>query len=841
MKSALLERLRAVLLGRLDREPEQALVRVVLGLVLGTYLLPGGLSAAAWAELKAHHYVYLGFNAAALALLFWTAVAVAASPLRRVLGLVLDAAAVTFCMWYLDEDGAALFLVYLWITFGNGVRYGPRYLMMALAASLAGFALVLATTPFWQRHLVFGIELACALIVLSLYVLGLVRRLFDALAQSQAANEAKRRFISVVSHEMRTPLNAIIGIADLMRETSLSREQADMLQTMRSASRAMLSLVEDVLDFSKIEAGKLVLEHADFDLHALVNSTCRFVATQAAAKGVEFIVSIMPEVPPSVRGDAHHLRQVLLNLVGNAVKFTDKGSITVHVSVQGETSTHVRLKFSVRDTGIGIAPEAQARIFDSFTQADQSTTRRFGGTGLGTTIAKHLVELMGGTIGLESAVGLGSTFWFELELAKQPEREGAGAGELAGARILLVGFPESEQRTLADALTRWAAAPVAVPTVDEGVQRLVADIGRARPYHSAIVYAGADARESARRFRSTAPEPVPPLVLAVPPQGETRRFEALAWGYRAVFQLPVDKRQLFHALHSLVASEEPADGVVRLHEYARRGTGRSLRVLAADDNETNRQVLGRILERAGHTVTLVANGDQALQALELGDYDLVLLDRNMPGRDGLQTLQAIRLLGRGRRRLPVAILSADVTLETRRECEAAGADGFFAKPIEASRLLDEVQRLCARGRTEPAQFPGVAPLRAAEAPPPEGPLPVIDQEMLRNLAELGSSPAFLEKLVAVFASDNAALLERIERALAARDLAEFRSHVHAMKGSAASMGAVRLARLCANLGALGDAEIRLRAGGLVSQLREEQAAARDELERRLRERNRTAG
>ena len=180
---------------------------------------------------------------------------------------------------------------------------------------------------------------------------------------------------------MRTPLNAIIGMSDLLRDTQLNREQADMLQTMRGSSRVMLGLVEDVLDFSKIEAGKLIIEHTDFDLHALVNSTCRIIAAQAAAKGVEFVVSIMPEVPPAVRGDPHHLRQVLINLAGNAVKFTERGSVTVHVSVQEETARNVALKFSVRDTGIGIPPEAQARIFDSFSQADQTTTRRFGGTG----------------------------------------------------------------------------------------------------------------------------------------------------------------------------------------------------------------------------------------------------------------------------------------------------------------------------------------------------------------------------------------------------------------------------------------------------------------------------
>jgi two-component system sensor histidine kinase RpfC len=251
----------------------------------------------------------------------------------------------------------------------------------------------------------------------------------------------------------------------------------------------MLGLVEDVLDFSKIEAGKLQLEKTDFDLHALVNSTCRIVGAQAAAKGIEFVVSIMPEVPPAVRGDPHYLRQILINLAGNAVKFTERGSVSVHVSVLSETEARARLKFSIRDTGLGIAREAQAMIFESFTQADQSTTRRFGGTGLGTTIAKQLAELMGGRIGLESAVGLGSTFWVELELDKQAERATGGVGELADARILLVGFPPEQRQPLEQALAGWGAVPIAAATVEDAVARLVAEISLAKPYHSALLYA----------------------------------------------------------------------------------------------------------------------------------------------------------------------------------------------------------------------------------------------------------------------------------------------------------------------------------------------------------------
>jgi two-component system sensor histidine kinase RpfC len=599
----------------------------------------------------------------------------------------------------------------------------------------------------------------------------------------------------------------------------------------------MLGLVEDVLDFSKIEAGKVTIEKGDFDLHALVNSTSRIVAAQASAKGVEFVISIMPEVPPAVRGDPHYLRQILINLAGNAVKFTERGSVTVHVSAQAESEARVQLKFSVRDTGIGIAPEAQARIFDSFTQADQSTTRRFGGTGLGTTIAKQLVSLMGGRIGLESAVGLGSTFWFELTLDKQPERVSTGSGELAQARMLLVGFPQSEREPLELALTGWGASPIAVATVEEGVSRLVAEISLAKPYHSVLIYSAVNDLKLAQRFRRAAPDPAPPSVLAVPRDAAVQRFEALSAGFGAVLELPFDKRQLFNVLHSVSAGEELREGVVRLQDYARRGgAGRKLRILAADDNPTNREVLGKILERGGHVATIVEDGEQALDAVERQAFDVVLLDRNMPGMGGMEALKAMRLITLAGGRLPIAMLSADVTPEARREALEAGFDAFLPKPIEAARLLDEVQALAAIRPEEQRRGEG----SSGRAALPAG-VAVINGETLGHLEGLSSSKTFVEKLVGVFLADSAALESRIEQAINARNLQEFRSLLHAMKGSSASMGTDRLTALCASLGRMSDAELRLQGPGVLASLRDELAAVRGELERYLKDRQRSAG
>ncbi|MGQ0653188.1 MAG: ATP-binding protein [Betaproteobacteria bacterium] len=829
--------LRARLAARPDTEHEQAIVRVLLAAVFFFYLLPEAYDAAGgvfnpWHPYFAAMVAELAFSFAVLAHILWRP---GASPLRRLIGASGDVGATTYFMALSGVNGLPLFVLYIWVTLANGFRFGANYLLYCLGASIAGFSVVLMTSDFWHDHLGVWAGLLVGMTALAMYVRSLVKRMFDAIARAEAANQAKRRFISVVSHEMRTPLNAIIGMADLLRDTQLSREQADMLQTLRASSRVMLGLVEDVLDFSKIEAGKLVLDKTDFDLHALVNSTCRIVSAQAAAKNVDLVVSIMPQVPPAVRGDPHHLRQVLINLAGNAVKFTERGTVTVHVAVQAETAASVHLKLSIRDTGIGIPPEAQERIFESFAQADESTSRRFGGTGLGTTIAKQLVGLMGGRIGMESAVGLGSTFWFEVTLDKQPERVANVGGELAGARVLLVGFPAAQREPLEAALASWGAKPVSEDTLEGGTARLVAEISVAQAFHSALLYSAAHDLKLARRFARAVPQPAPPAILAVPRESAVPRFEALSAGYAAILELPVDKRQLFNVLHSVAADDDAGEGVVRLQDYAHRVAGRKLRVLVADDNPTNREVIGRILQRGGHAAQLVENGEQALDAYEREAFDILILDRNMPGMGGLETLQALRVLSPNRR-APVIVLSADATAEAKRESFRAGADAFLSKPIEALRLLDEIQTLTSRAEPPRAEPAAIVPAKPAPAR-----ALVVNAETLGHLEELGSTAGFVERLVGVFLADNQSILERIDRAFAARNFHDVRSLLHAMKGSSASMGTDRLTEVCGRLGKLSDAELRLQAPALLRSLGDELAAARGELERYVKERRASAG
>ncbi|MFM9972295.1 MAG: ATP-binding protein, partial [Burkholderiales bacterium] len=750
----------------------------------------------------------------------------------------------TYFLVAADFHAMPLFLVYFWITLGNGFRYGAPYLLASLAFSMIGFSLVLSISPFWQSRLTVGLGLLFGLAVLSLYSLTLVRRMWAAVTKAEAANEAKRRFVSVVSHEMRTPLNAIVNVGGLLRDTSLSREQIDMLQTLTGSSQVLLGLVEDVLDFSKIEAGKLNIEDTDFDLHVLVNSTAKILDQQARDKGLDLVLSIMPQVTPGLRGDPHHLRQVLINLIGNAIKFTEKGSVTVHVSLIAEDAASATMKFSVRDTGIGITAAAQKRIFDSFAQADESTTRRFGGTGLGTTIAKQLVELMGGCMGVESAVGLGSTFWFEISLAKQSQAPGQTLGDLAQARVLLVGFPETESTALSDMLSAWGAKVFFESGVDHAAQRVLREISTSPAPRSLILFARSirEASDMLTQFRDAAQLPELPAVIAIPKIAGAPHVETLAGGHNAVLEYPFDKRLLFNSLHAETVSI--ADGgrrdVVLLSDYLKRREGlRAYRILVADDNAANRAVLQKILERAGHQVELKENGEQVLDALELAHFDVVLLDRNMPKMGGLEALKAIRFLYPGAMRIPVMIISADVTPEIKQEAAAAGADEFLSKPIEATRLLDAIAEICVGVQNSPVSHIEAPPRRSrvsiANAPA------ILNLDTIAMLEELGSDGEFMGKLIDAFIKDSLHILSRLERNSETMSTSEFRTLLHALKGSVASVGADRLTKYCNRIGGMSDQEVKSQMSELSRGLGEEFDAVQLALTEYLRRLNQNAG
>ncbi|MGB7541987.1 MAG: ATP-binding protein [Burkholderiales bacterium] len=811
--------IRTRLSARPDSEPEQAIVRLLVGAVLFLYLLPRafiGYEVNGQADLL-FLVAMVCYLLLASAMFGWIYLLPASSPARRACAAILDIGMVTFVMYNTGEYGAPMYCVYLLVTFGHGFRYGKPYLYNALAFSVAGFALVLATNDYWILNRTLGIGLMVGMILMSIHVGKLVTRLFDALRREEAANQAKRRFLSTMSHEMRTPLSAIIGMNDLMRDTALNPEQAEMARAMHEASQSMLKLVENVLDISKIEAGKLNIEETDFDLHGLINSITGVLTHQAEIRGLYLHAHVMPEVPHALRGDPYHLRQVLYNLIGNGIKFTESGGVTLTVTSLGEGDHMVRLRFGIRDTGIGIAAEAQERIFESFTQADNSTTRRYGGTGLGTTISKQLVEMMGGQIGLQSAPGKGSTFWFELPMKKQAADQVLDATfRLNDIRVMLLGFDETEQRLLDHDLATWGAQTGRAAGVEAATARLAEAQSLGRPYH--LVLAHEDPETDPARIlaslRNSRTLKAPPTILCTRGVSVARSAEVLANGYAAVLEMPFQKRLLFNAIHAVAATQGAQEGVISLSDYyaTRDANRRRYQILVAEDNPTNQRVILGVLERAGHRVHMVANGEEALDVLENERFDVIIMDMNMPEMGGLDAARAYRFIDPEAQEVPIIMLSADVTPEAMRECREAGIDAFLPKPVEARRLLDAIAGMMAKRTAGAAAAPRD---ETAEAPL------VINPKTLAELELIGSGNRFMAELVNGFIQDGEVLLRQMESAVEGGQYDWLKDLVHAMKGSAVTLGADRLYKTCIGINAQTASELESSGTRVLKLMREQ--------------------
>lgn len=410
----LLAAVRQRLSHRPDSEHGQALVRLAVLTVVLVYMLATGPEGPHDAEYRDVLWMVAAGFTIGLGLICAILWRPGVSHVRRAIGMVSDYGLMMAAMIRIGEPLAWVYVIILWVTIGNGLRYGLRYLLAAMAAAVVSFGSVVVLSDYWQENRVLGIGLLLGLVAVPLYLAGLLRALTRATEEARRASEAKTRFLANMRHEFRTPLNGLAGMTELLATTRLDSEQRECLETIQAATRTLLSLVEDVLDISAIEAGKLKLRMVEFSLHELLEGIGAILLPSARAKGIEYSLQIAPDVPDRLRGDAAHVRQVLLNLVGNAVKFTDEGSVKLDVVAAGQKDGQVRLRFTVTDTGIGIPAAAKERLFEAFEQADVSLSRRYGGTGLGTTIAKGLTEAMGGSIGFESWEHRGSRFWVEL-------------------------------------------------------------------------------------------------------------------------------------------------------------------------------------------------------------------------------------------------------------------------------------------------------------------------------------------------------------------------------------------------------------------------------------------